>query len=42
VAIETFDFAKEVSRITPAKTVFGSVGVLLEIIRVGFFPRRPF
>ena len=36
VAIEAMDLAKELSSITPAKAVFGSVGTLLTIIRVRF------
>jgi len=34
VAIETMSLAKEVSSITPAKAVFGSVSALLTMIRV--------
>ena len=34
LAIEAMNLAKEVSSITPAKAVFGSVGVLLIMIRV--------
>ena len=34
VAIETLNLAKEVSAITPAKAVFGSVSALLTMIRV--------
>ena len=34
VAIEAMNLAKEVASITPAKAVFGSVGVLLTMIRV--------
>lgn len=34
VAIEAINLAKEISSITPAKAVFGSVGVLLTMIRV--------
>ena len=34
VAIEALNLAKEISGITPAKAVFGSVGVLLVMIRV--------
>ena len=34
LAIEAMNLAKELSSITPAKAVFGSVGVLLTIIRV--------
>ena len=33
-AIEAMNLAKEVSSVTPAKAVFGSVGVLLTMIRV--------
>ena len=33
-AIEAMDLAKELSGITPAKAVFGSVSVLLTMIRV--------
>ena len=36
VAIEFLDLAKEISSITPAKAVFGSVSVLLAMIRVRF------
>jgi len=35
-AIETMNLAKELSSITPAKVVFGSVGVILTMIRVRF------
>ena len=38
MAIEAVNLAKEVSSITPAKAVFGSVGVLLTMIRVRFPP----
>ena len=38
VAIETMNLAKEVSIITPAKAVFGSVIVLLTMIRVRSLP----
>ena len=38
-AIETLNLAKEISSITPAKVVFGSVGVILTMIRVGFLLR---
>ena len=38
VAIETMNLAKEISSITPAKAVFGSVSVLLTMIRVRFLP----
>jgi len=34
VAIETLNLAKELSSITPAKAVFGSVSVILVTIRV--------
>ena len=36
VAIEAVNLAKEISSITPAKAVFGSVSVVLTMIRVGF------
>jgi len=35
-AVEALDIAKEVSSITPAKAVFGSVSVVLTMIRVSF------
>jgi hypothetical protein len=35
VAIEGLNLAKEISSITPAKAVFGSVCILLVMIRVG-------
>lgn len=35
-AIEAMNLAKEVTSMTPAKAVFGSVGVLLTMIRVRF------
>ena len=38
VAIQTLNLAKEISTITPAKAVFGSVSVLLTMIRVRFLP----
>ena len=41
VTIETLNLAKEISSITPAKAVFGSVSVLLTMIKVSFLPRRP-
>ena len=42
-AIEAVNLAKEVSSITPAKAVFGSVGIVLTMIRVPFlFYRDPF
>jgi len=34
MAIEAMDLAREVSSITPAKAVFGTVCVLLKMIRV--------
>ena len=34
LAIEAMNLAKEISSFTPAKAVFGSVGVLLTMIRV--------
>jgi len=34
VAIEAMNLAKEVSSITPAKAVFGTVSILLAMIRV--------
>ena len=34
VAIEAMNLAKEVSSITPAKAVFGSVNILLTMVRV--------
>ena len=34
LAIEALNLAKEISSITPAKAVFGSVSVLLAMIRV--------
>ena len=37
-AIEAMNFAKEIAGITPAKAVFGSVGVVLIMIRVSFLP----
>ena len=36
VAIEAINLAKEVSSITPAKAVFGSVSALLTMMRVCF------
>jgi hypothetical protein len=35
VAIEAMNLAKEVSSMTPAKAIFGSVSVILAMIRVG-------
>ena len=34
-AIEAMNLAKEVSSVTPAKAIFGSVSVILAMIRVG-------
>jgi len=42
VAIEAMNLAKEFSSITPAKPVFGSVSVVLTMIKVGFLPRDCF
>ena len=36
VAIEILDLAKEISSITPAKAVFGTVSVILTMIKVSF------
>ena len=38
VAVEAMNLAKEISSVTPAKARFGSVGVLLTMIRVRFPP----
>ena len=38
VAIEALNLAKEISSIAPAKAVFGSVSVVLAMIRVSFLP----
>ena len=38
VAIEAMNLVKEVSTIPPAKAVFGSVSILLTMIRVRFLP----
>ena len=38
VAIEALNLAKEISSVTPAKAVFGSVSVLLTMISVRFPP----
>ena len=38
VAIEAMNLAKEISSITPAKAVFGSVSLVLTMIRVGLVP----
>jgi len=37
-AIEAMNLAKEISSITPANAVFGSVSVILTMTRVGFLP----
>jgi len=37
-AIEAMNLAKELSSITPAKAVFGSVSVVLTMTRVSFLP----
>jgi len=34
IAIEAINLAKEISSITPAKAVFGSVSILLTMVRV--------
>jgi len=36
MAIEAMNLAKELSSLTPAKAVFGSVSVVLTMIKVGF------
>jgi hypothetical protein len=41
VAIEGVNLAKEILSMTPAKAVFGSVSVILAMIRVGFIPPVP-
>lgn len=41
VAVEGLNLAKEIASITPAKAVFGSVSVLLVMIRVSFLSVRP-
>ena len=38
VAIDAMDLAKEVSSVTPAKAVFGSVSIILTMIRVRLLP----
>jgi len=38
MAIEALNLAKEISAVTPAKAVFGSVGALLAMIRVPLPP----
>jgi len=37
-AVEAVNLAKELSSLTPAKAVFGTVGVILTMIRVNFLP----
>ena len=39
-AIETLNLAKEISSITPAKAVFGSVSIILTTIKVSFLLRH--
>jgi hypothetical protein len=39
-AIEAMNLAKEISSPTPAKAVFGSVSIILTMIRVGLLPIR--
>lgn len=41
VAIETSNLAKELSSITPAKAVFGTVSAILTMIKVGSFLGYP-
>ena len=36
IAIDGLNLAKEISGITPAKAVFGSVAILLTMIKVSF------
>jgi len=38
MVIESLNLAKEISSVTPAKAVFGSVSVILTMIRVRFLP----
>ena len=40
-AIETLNLAKEISSVTPAKVVFGTVSVILAMIRVSLLPSQP-
>lgn len=40
VVIEALNLAKEIASITPAKAVFGSVSVLLTMIKVRFVVSR--
>ena len=39
-AIEAMNLAKEATSMTPAKAIFGSVSVILAMIRVGSLVRR--
>jgi hypothetical protein len=39
-AIEAINLAKEIASVTPAKAIFGSVSVVLTVIRVSFLPVR--
>ena len=38
IAIEALNLAKDISTIAPAQAVFGSVSILLTMIRVRFHP----
>ena len=38
VAIDAMELAKEISSVTPAKAVFGSVSIILTMIRVCSLP----
>ena len=38
-AIDAVNIAKDVMSMTPAKAAFGSVSIILTMIRVGFLPR---
>ena len=38
MAIDGLNFAKEIVDVTPAKAAFGSVAILLTMIRVSFLP----
>ena len=38
MAIETLNLTKEIPSITPAQAVFGSVSVILAMIKAGSFP----
>jgi len=40
VAIETLNLAKEIASVTPAGAVFGSVSVMLTMIKVGLLRVR--